>query len=146
MQIVFFAYVLFIWIKYGRQKSISESYYALPDKLRPLFTLFCWGFAFPAIIIGSSGLMFGAGAGICFVGAACAIRQPMTRKVHLTAAISGIVFAFLAIIFQYHMWYLAAAYVALAPLIYIWDKKHFVWWIEIFAFLAISIALGVAVF
>ena len=49
---VFISYVSFIWIKYGILPSISDSWYHLPENLKVLFTLFCWGFALPAAIIG----------------------------------------------------------------------------------------------
>jgi len=146
MVTIFLSYVSFIWLKYGIQKSISESYYVLPDKLKPLFTLFCWGFAFPAIIIGVeiTPLMFFAGAGICFVGAAAAMHEKFVRKVHMTAAISGIIFSQLAILIGFHMWWLNIISLALAALSLL-SKKHFIWWIEIVAFSAICYALGVTV-
>jgi hypothetical protein len=146
MQAVFISYVLFIMVKYGVQKSISESYYALPPKLRPLFTFFCWGFAFPAIIVGDSVLMFFAGTGIAFVGAACNMHEEFVRKVHVTAAILGITCAELAIIFDYNMWWLTAAFVVASIILLIFNKKHYIWWIEILAFLTISIALGFKIF
>ena len=146
MQAVFISYVLFIMIKYGVQKSISESYYALPTKLRPLFTFFCWGFAFPAIIIGDSVLMFFAGTGIAFVGVACNMHEPFVRKVHLTAAIGGVTCAQLAILFNYHMWWLTAAFVLASIITYLFNKKTYIWWTEINAFITISIALGLNIF
>lgn len=146
MQAVFISYVFFIMIKYGVQKSISESYYALPPKLRPLFTFFCWGFAFPAIIVGDSVLMFFAGSGIAFVGAACNMHEEFVRKVHVTAAIIGITCAHLAIIFNYDMWWLTAGFVIISIPIIIFNKKTYIWWIELLSFISISVALGTSIF
>lgn len=146
MQIIFFAYVAFIWIKYGIQKSISESYYVLPKKWNPLFTFVLWGFAIPAIILGDCTLMFLAGAGIAFVGAAAQMHQEFVRKVHVTAAIAGITFGHLAIIFNYHMWYITAGFIIAALPFMIFDKKHRIWWGEILAFISISIALAFQIF
>jgi hypothetical protein len=81
MLAVFFSYVGFIWKKYRVLVSISQSYYRLPKNLQILFTLFCWGFAFPAMIIGSNGLMFFSGGAICFVGAAAAFQEELTHIV-----------------------------------------------------------------
>jgi hypothetical protein len=144
---VFVSYVSFIWLKYGIQKSISASYYALPEKWRFLFTLFCWGFAFPAIIVGVevTPLMFFAGAGICFVGAAAQINDKWVYKIHMTAAISGIIFSQLAIIFGYHMGEVSAVSAILCAIIPILTKKYYFWFIELVAFSAICYTLGTAI-
>jgi hypothetical protein len=148
MMTVFLSYVSFIWIKFGIQKSISASYYALPENLRFLFTLFCWGFAFPAIILGVeiTPLMFFAGAGICFVGAAPEIKDKWVYKHHMIFAISGIIFSQLAIYFGFHMLWLNMVSVALAVIIPFLTKKYYFWWIELVAFSAICYALGTTIF
>jgi len=143
---VFVSYVSFIWIKYGIQKSISESYYVLPEKENFLFVLFTWLFAIPAMILGNSLLMFFAGGGIVFVGASAAMHKMPTRIVHLTAAIGGMILAGLAMITQYDMWYMTAGIVALLPIAYLIDKEHFMWWAELLIFTAISIVLGISIF
>ena len=145
-QIVFVAYILFIWIKYGAQKSISESYYVLPKKWNWLFVMFCWLFAFPVMIIGGSYLMLAVGAGIVFVGAAAAMHTFPTRTVHLTGAIGGIIASQLAITFQYDMWWLTAISLGLAGLVALLFKKKAMWCVELVAFTAISIALGLTIF
>jgi len=146
---VFVGYVGFIWAKYGVQKSISQSYYVLPDKLKPLMTLFCWGFGIPAIILGSSGLMFLAGAGICFVGAAAAFQQKMTHDIHMIGAGIGVAASQVAIVAQYGMWPITAAFVVISLLLLLFREKikmHQIWWIEIVAFLSICIVLGITLF
>lgn len=146
MVTVFLSYVIFIWSKYGVQKSISESYYVLPKKWNWLFVAFCWLFAFPAMIIGSSYWMLLAAGGIVFVGAAAAMHTFPTRAVHLASAIGGMILGSLAMIFQYHMWYMAAGVAALALLSLLVDKKHAMWWTELIIFTAISIVLGISLF
>jgi len=115
MLTVFVSYVSFIWIKYGVQRSISDSYYRLPKNLQPLFTLFCWGFAFPAIIIGvdltDNFLMFLAGAGICFVGAAAQFKEELTKGVHMIGAYGGVLFSQLAIAINFHMYYMNVIFI-----------------------------------
>lgn len=148
MLITFISYVLFIWIKYGIQKSISASYYVLPEKYNFLFTLFCWGFAFPAIILGVevSSLMFFAGAGICLVGAAPQILKKDVDKIHTFAAISGIIFSQLAIFFGFHLWYINVISIVAMVAISLLVKKYNIWWTEIVAFSAIGYAITKAVF
>jgi len=144
MLIVFVSYVAFIWIRYGIQESISASYYVLPEKLRFIFTLFCWGFAVPAIIAGveTTPLMFFAGAGICFVGAAAQINDKWIYKIHMTAAISGVVFSQLAIYFGYHMLSVNIISILSALIVLISTKKNRFWWLELVAFTAICYVIG----
>lgn len=138
---VFILYVGFIWLRYGIQPSISESYYVLPNKWKFLFTLFCWGFAVPAIIIGNTLLMFLAGSAIAFVGAAAAFKEKMTREVHLIGAYSGVLLSQIAIFVDFKMWYLNVAFVVFALYKFFIHKNYKVWYVEIAAFLAICIAL-----
>lgn len=149
MLTIFVTYVAFIWAKYGVLKSISDSYYHLPRKFQPLFTFFCWGFALPAMILGSSGLMFMAGAGISFVGAAAAFKEAMTKEVHMIGAGAGVLLSQLAIILQYGMWPISATFIGLSLLLLLFRKKinnKHIWWIEILAFLSICIVLGITLF
>jgi hypothetical protein len=151
MLTVFVSYVSFIWIKYGVQRSISDSYYRLPKNLQPLFTLFCWGFAFPAIIIGvdltDNFLMFLAGAGICFVGAAAQFKEELTKGVHMIGAYGGVLFSQLAIAINFHMYYMNVIFILLAILFevlgYYKIMKNKIWWQEILAFLSICYVLGI---
>ena len=143
MQVVFISYVSFIWIKFGIQKSISESYYVLPEKINFLFILFCWLFAFPAMILGNSWLMLAAGGGIVFVGAAAAMHLMPTRTVHLTGAIGGIIASQLSIYFDFNLLWLNIISLIMAAIVGLTFKKYALFCIELVAFLAISIALGI---
>lgn len=142
----FISYVSFIWFKYGIQNSISDSYYVLPDKINWLFVAFTWLFAFPAMYLGASYLMLFAGAGIALVGAAAALRIPIIKRVHTIGAIIGMSLGLLAMIFQFHMWYVAVAVILLSLLLYKLDKKHVIWWMEIIIFTGITIVLGFSLF
>lgn len=142
----FISYVSYIWYKFGIQKSISESYYVLPKKKNYLFTLFTWIFAIPVMFIGNSLLMFFAGGGIVWVGANAAMHEEPTRAIHLIAAIGGMILGGIAMIFQYDMWYMTAGVAASLPIIYLIDKKHFMWWAELVIFTAISIVIGISIF
>lgn len=146
---VFFSYVGFIWAKYGVQKSISQSYYVLPKNLQFLMTLFCFGFAFPAIILGSSIPMFIAGTGIAFVGAAASFQDSLTYEVHMIGAGTGVAASQLAIIFQYHMWPVSLTFAGLSLILLLLKKQiryTHIWWIEILAFLSICVVLSLNIF
>lgn len=146
MVLVFVSYVSFIWIKYGAQKSISESYYRLPSKYNFIFTLFIWGFALPAMVIGNSLLMFFAGAGIAFVGSAAAFEEKLTKTVHYAGAGIGILASQLAIIINYDMWWVSVSGLVISILFAMLFKKYAIWIVELVAFISIAIVLGVSIF
>jgi len=154
MVTVFLSYIIPIISIYGILPSVSESYYELPDKYNFLFTLFCWGFAIPTMIIGvdltDNFLMFFAGAGICFVGAAAAFKEELPKKVHETSAIIGIVSSQLSIAFDFKMYYVNIIFAVLFALIMFLKLKYkietHIFWIEMVAFTSISYVLGVNIF
>ncbi len=151
---IFVAYVAYIWIRYGVQRSISDSWYRLPQKQKLLFTAFCWGFAIPAIMVGvditNNFLMFFAGAGIVFVGGAVAFKQKITKLYHMIGAYGGVAFSQLSIVFDFKMYYVTAIFILVALLLEILDKKKIIenkiWWQEILAFASICYVLGIALF
>jgi hypothetical protein len=143
---VFVSYVTFIWTKYGVQESISASYYKLPDSEKALFTLFCWGFAIPAMILGNCGLMFMAGAAICFVGAAAAFRgDKMTRTVHMVSAGLGVVLSQIAMAFVFHFYWMPVVVAGIGVLLELFKTDDKIWWFEIVAFASICIGLGLII-
>lgn len=151
MVTIFVGYVATIWALYGVLTSISESYYRLPKKWNPMFTLALWGFAFPAMIIGTpiTGLMFFACAGIMFVGAAAQFHQKITKTVHLVGASLGMGLSQVAIATAFGMWPITAASVVIAGLIMLFRKQlnyNHVWWLEILCFTAIGLAYGLYIF
>ncbi len=145
MLVVFISYVSWIWARYGVLKSISQSYYELPKNLQFLFTFFCWGFSLPAIIVGSTGLIFLAGSGIGFVGAAAAFQEDMTHEVHMIGAGTGVTASQLAIFLNFGLWPINIAFISASLFLLLFRKKirGWIWWIEIAAFLSICIALGI---
>jgi len=148
---VFVGYVGFIWWKYGVLKSISQSYYELPKSYNFIFTLALWGFAFPAMILGTplTGLMFFAAGGIMFTGAAAAFMEEMTRTVHFVGAGAGVLFSQLAISLVFGMWPVTLAFVISSLLLLLYRNKinnTHIWWIEVLAFVSIVVVLGIMIF
>ena len=155
---IFYSYVGYIWVKYGILPSISDSWYELPDKQKPLFTLFCWGFALPAAIIGftlSQGspfqfLMFFASAGILFVGAAPDFKEKsgLDRKIHYIAAITSVISStiFQLIIFK-DIWYIPTTFILGSLFMYLFRKRvHEIWWIETLTFTSFTITTGLMIY
>lgn len=148
MLTVFCIYVGYIWDKYGVLPTISDSWYYLPNNQKILFTFFCWAFGFPAIILGETSLMFLAGTGIMFVGAAPAFRENLTKNVHNVGATIGVIASQLSIYFDYDLLYVNIIFLSIA-LIFLLFKKWIhnkVWWIEIAAFASIVYALAINLF
>jgi hypothetical protein len=147
MFLSFVGYISFIWIKYGIQASVSESYYRLPRKLQWLFTIATWGYALPAMVIGldftGSGLVFLSGAGIAFVGASPLFKETgLSATVHMVGAIIGITASQVFIWAVLWLWWIVIAFAAFSALAFIWKRlySHFVWWVEIGAFASIFIS------
>jgi hypothetical protein len=154
---IFYSYVGYIWVKYGVLPSISDSWCHLPENQKILFTLFCWGFAFPAAIIGftiSDGnpfqflMLFGAG-GIMFVGAAPDIRnkKSLTRKVHYIAAVTGVIAntLYLYLVFP-KLWIYPTIFVVGSLIMYALKRKvDEIWWIEILSFTSYAIVTGIII-
>lgn len=139
---VFCSYVGFVWAYKSIHKSISDSYYSLPNKLKPLFTLALWGVAIPVMIAGNDMTMFFAGAGIAFVGAAPAFSSHKIEKgVHMAGAIIGISFGLLGLFFMFKEYAIAGIGISLVLILLGIRPKNFIWWIEIIAFLTIIIGL-----
>ena len=152
MQLAFFGYVGFIVTKYGVQSSVSESYYRLPRNWQCVFTIATWAYALSAMIIGlditGNGLVFLAGAGIAFVGASPAFHKlSMERTVHTIGAIVGITSMqlFLCVV---GFWWITLLFAVVSGLLFIWKRTylHYVWWVEIAAFISIALFYTIKLF
>lgn len=139
--VIFISYITTIALRFGIQKSISESYYDLRPEWKFVFTLTLWGFAIPVMIVGNSFLFFLAGGLICFVGAAAGFKSlAMTYKVHMIGAYGGVILGFTALIFD--LGYYAMPLVAALSIIIMWFNCRFkIWWIEVLAFSTVWIGL-----
>ena len=98
--------------------------------------------AIPVIIVGlevldGSPLIFWAGAGICFVGAAplFKVKKALETKVHLAGSYIGVVLGTLSVIIDFGYWELGAGYSLFAWFSMLFKYKNFVWWIEVAAYL-----------
>lgn len=144
--LIFTLYVVFIWYKFGIQKSISDSYYRLKGINQAIFTLFIWGSSICLMIAASTTMMFFAGTLICFVGAAPAFKKTMMENtVHIVGASGGFALGFLSIIHEFGFWWLALPAAILAAT-FKKSSPYYIWFAEIigFATIWISIALGLA--
>jgi hypothetical protein len=138
----FVSYVFYIAIKFGIQRSISQSYYVLPNKQKILFTLFIWGISLPIIVIGATPLMFFSGGMMMFVGAATSFKDgKLTFNVHMTSAFGGIILSQVSTIVDFNMWYLTLLFGIISLILFLLKVKYF-WWIEMLAFISIIITLG----
>jgi len=145
----FVGYLAFIWIKFGVQKSISDSYYNLLEmkpKMPALFTLTFWAFAFPLLIVAVElhPLFFLAISLILFTGTAPMFKEGgMTLTVHMVGAIGGIFTAVVAF-FLAGMWIWALAMLIGMGLISLAKVNNKTWWVETHAFIVAwaGIALG----
>ena len=139
--ITFITYITYVMVKFGIQKSISDSYYDLDIKNKIFFTLALWGFALPIGIAAETTMLFLAAAGICFVGATPAFKDDKTEHtIHMIGAYSGIILGFASMVIDYHLYWLTGISVVGITLIYLFGKNK-IWWIEVLAFLIIWLAV-----
>lgn len=141
MIINFYLYIGIIVWKYGVLQSISESYYKTGKKI--WFTLFCWLLALPAMIVGSSVLMFIAGSAIAFTGAASAFKERYIHPIHFVGAVIGIVFGLASLIVDFHDYVIGTSAACIITIIMLLGNKisNPIWWIEIVAITSIMITL-----
>ena len=140
--IIFVGYVSYVWISVGVLNSVSDSVHRV--KYTIFFILTMMLMPIPLMIVGSTPLMFFAGAFICFVGAApCIIQTDMEEKIHVIGATGGIILGTASIWIDLHLWYLSIGMMVFA--LYScskWNKiKNHTWWIEIVAFVLMIFAL-----
>ena len=146
MLFVFIGYNVGIAIKYGFLSSMSVSYYSLPRKWNWLFLAFCWGYAIPALMLATTGLMFFAGGLITFVGIASAFRDSkFTSDIHQYSAAAAITLSQLSIAFDYHLWWLNVVFIVSSLILFLLCNKFRQWMyvLEAIAFACIAYVLGV---
>jgi hypothetical protein len=142
-----------MWIKYGEQPSISQSYYALPDDQKFLYNTFCWCYAIALIIAAETLLMFFAGIGIIIVAITARYREIVHKNykniLHMIGAYIGLFLSQLSILFDFKMWKINVLFLVLSAILFLLHKKYMtnhLWWGEILAFLSISYVLGIKLF
>lgn len=154
MELLFYLYIsvwvvynIAIYAKFGLLDSVSASHYELKKTNKNLgwiFTIFSWAYAFPAMMLTTTGLMFFAGGFICFVGVAANYKDnPMDQKFHGVFAKLAVLLSQLSIIFDYHYYYLSLCSISLLIIFYLLRNKVFsyVYWMEQLAWLSIGITL-----
>ena len=101
--ITFIAYLSFITIKFGWLPSISESWYRLSFKQKPLFWLFCFIIGLNLILMDK--LLFQiAGIGLWLTGtmAPFKLKWMWIEEMHCIGAYTCIIVSLLGILVYYH--------------------------------------------
>jgi hypothetical protein len=135
------SYLITVFIIYGWQSSISESYYRWPKEINFIFTIAIWLFAIPIVIAAESGILFFAGSFICVVGAAENFHNPFIRRYHVAAAIIGIGLGMMSIIIDYNNWISPAIFGVSLLIMYFLKFKNLTLWAEIAALICVEASL-----
>lgn len=138
---IFVSFLAYLRIKLKRTlPSISDSWYELVGIEKNLFTLFCFSIGFLMLFQtdGSTPLFFLSGAGLVFCGTAAAFRESLTRIVHLSGAISCIVFGLAGLAIERENFTPAIIFVLVDFLLYLFNVRNRILWTEILAFACIS--------
>lgn len=142
---IFVSYLAYVLVRYGMQKSISDSYYRLTTMNKWLFTIATWGYTFPLFFTlgttgGVDGLFFLAASLICLVGAAPDFKMPSQRKAHQIGAEGGMAVSMLWIATT-GLWYITIASCMGIAAMLIFRLRNHTWWIEVLAYFTIIIAI-----
>lgn len=148
--VVFVLYVLWIALRFGIRKSISDSYYVLAEiRQGYIFTLFML-FLFSCLIYITaltnhqySWSFFLAGAGAAFVGMATTFYESATRIAHFFGASLLIIFSLLGIGLVYSNWIPSYFTILTILVFYLLRHKQFkvIYWFEILVFVFIILGL-----
>lgn len=142
---VFVLYVAWVWIRYGIQSSISDSYYRYykNGKEKYLFTFFIWGFAYPALMLTATPLMFFAVMLLGITGASPAFKSEKAVKwSHMLGAYGGVLLSQASIVYDFKMWYITLIFIILSGTLMILNVNNKIWWVECVAFLSICLVIG----
>ena len=145
--LIFFGYVGFVWLRYGVQKSISDSYYRLPEKWRFVFSLFCFGFSSAIIFVHITPLLFASIVGIWFVGAAPDFIMKKEEEYfnsqpysHFIGAVTSILFLQLSIFFDFAWYDLNILSIAAMGIVALFAKNK-IWWVEMVAYITLIVLI-----
>lgn len=136
---LFTFYIGFIWIKYGIQKSISETWYILESKYQWMFTLIlCFGVGICQLLHHNI-YLFISGIFLGTVGVASDFKNDKIMSfLHYIGAIGSILFSFIGL-WNLHLVEIPLILGALWLALYGW--KNWIWWAEIITFYAIMLGL-----
>jgi len=134
-------YVALVWILFGIQSSVSDSFRCWKLKWFNPFTFFSWTIGFTILPICPNPFFFFAGAGALGVGAAFNLDSVNVEKVHNKAAITLIIAALLGIGFTFGAWITVATAIGIAGLLWFLKVKNLIWWIEHIAFASVIFEL-----
>ena len=93
--IIFVSYILYVVMDYGKQKSISYSYYVI--KNRWIFQVFIYAIASCMILAGNTWLFLLSGLFLSVVGLTPTIKDKKLFPFHMMGAITSIVLAHISI-------------------------------------------------
>lgn len=153
--IVFLSYISFIWIRYGVQKSISDSFYRIKDdhikilglkiRTKEFFTLFIAFFAYPLAVLAANVWLTPAAFIVLGIGIARDFKDTKLLKwIHYCCAYIGIGIAIIGLGAHYDMWWLTITFVILSFMLMIIKVPNKIWWIECVAIATVLIGLGIA--
>jgi len=142
--LVFCAYLFWVVNKYGMATSMSATYYNLPINRQFLFTLFCWFYASPILLICEFPLIIIAVSGVAIVGAAAAFRgDELINRLHMISASVAAACTYLSLIFDFHQYWIAGIAMVVSGGCYLLQKKFVngVFWAEVTCYVSLILTL-----
>jgi len=141
LAINYIGYVGTVWIKFGIQKSVSDSFRCWKTKWFNPFTFFMWIIGFALLPTVPNPFFWFASVGALGVGTAFNLDSVNVEKVHNKAAVTLIAAALLGIGFTFGAWLTVGIAVGVAAILWLLKVKNLIWWVEHIAFGAVIFEL-----
>lgn len=140
------AFLLFVWKKYGIQKSISASIYVLDGAFeKSLYSFFMLFIAVPMMLVSNTTLGWLAGFLVGIDFAAVTTRDNKVQSfLHVFGAEAGIAVGMIMLFVDFHQWYLVVPFCLFTLCFWLKKFPNHTWWIEVAALITVLVGLSIA--
>jgi hypothetical protein len=135
--IISLSYVIRVWVVYGIQPTISQSYYKFKYPDRCIFQIMIYVLSICIIVNGYNLWFLISGLLLSLVGFFPTIKNKVHKVFHFIGALGGIALTFVSFIYVYHYYIPAIIVVVSSAVLFLIKIKNIVWWIEIICVLVI---------
>lgn len=134
-------YVGVVYLRYGVQKSVSDSYYCWKKEWGLLFTLFTWGLGIGIIGMIQTVASVASVSGLWLVGTIPYLTSKPVRRWHMIGAYTCVLGSQVVLWLDYGMWWMVAVNLLSFVGIKVSGNKNWIWYVENIAIVSVLIAL-----
>lgn len=142
----FSSYILYVVIRYGIQRSISQSYYNLKNsfgktKADVILFFFIFFTVVPIMIVSAKPVMIVGGGILMLVGVAPAFNRQSQFLAHMIGSIVGIATGFMSLIFEEGIIIIPSIMALFIIFSLLIKLNNYIWWVENLAYVLILSAM-----